>query len=411
MSGTAHTADLTAVREDRRHLGPLAGKVIRTAGAAGVACLGLALVLALTDGGVRRFLFAYTTAFAYVLSLMLGGLFFVLVMHLTKAGWNITVRRAGELCGAAAPILAILFLPILGTVIAGSGVLFPWADPERAASDHLIAVKGAWFGRAFFTARWLVFFAVWTWLGRGYFKRSVEQDESGDPELTRRMETLSAPAMILFALTTTFASFDLLMSLDPHWYSTIFGVYFFSGSVVGFLAFAILVYRFLQRAGLLRRSVTVEHYHDLGKLLFAFIFFWGYIAFSQFMLIWYGNIPEETEWFQVRQHGSWVAVALALLFGHFLIPFPGLLSRHAKRRLGLLTFWAFWMLAAHYVDMYYIVMPNYDPQAAPLHVVDLLAWVGMLGLFTAAVTWIGRHCSLIPVKDPRLPEAVAFENT
>ncbi len=406
-----HQVDLEAVRNERRHLGELAPKVIRIALGLGIVGVASGVVFALIGAGWRHFLFSYTAAFAYVLSLALGGMFFVVVKHLTKAGWNVTVRRIGELSAATLPFLFLLFLPILGVVLAGSGELFRWADPEVARTDHLIHAKAPWLNPTSFALRWVLFFVIWTVISRFFFKRSVEQDESGDPALTKRMEFLSAPSMILFALTLTFASFDLLMSLDAHWFSTIFGVYYFSGAVVGFLSFAILAYMFLQRFGILQSAVTVEHYHDLGKLLFAFVFFWGYIAFSQYMLIWYGNIPEETVWFQHRQSGTWAGVAIVLLFGHFLIPFPGLLSRHAKRKLGILAFWAAWMMIMHYVDIYYIVMPNFDSHHAPLHVMDITVWIGMTSLFVALVAWVGRHCSLLPVKDPRLSEALAFENS
>ena len=175
------------------------------------------------------------------------------------------------------------------------------------------------------------------------------------------MQAFSPISLILYAITVTLASFDLLMSLDPHWYSTIYGVYYFSGCAVGIFATLIILSVLLQRWGLLRETITAEHYHDLGKFLFGFVFFWGYIAFSQYMLIWYANIPEETIWYGRRGTSTvdymitltwpWGAISVALLFGHLLIPFAGLLSRHAKRRKPVLVFWAVWLLVFHWIDV------------------------------------------------------------
>ena len=191
---------------------------------------------------------------------------------------------------------------------------FAWADPAKVAGNALLAHKAPYLSPAFFIVRWLFYFLVWGWLAKSFLKRSVRQDSSGDPAETLAMERLSGPALLLLAATMTFASFDWLMSLSPEWFSTIFGVYFFSGAMVAFLAAVIVFAMILQASGRLSESVTVEHYHDLGKLLFAFVIFWGYIAFSQYLLIWYANIPEETDWLLVRQRGGWTAVSLLLLF-------------------------------------------------------------------------------------------------
>jgi len=200
------------------------------------------------------------------------------------------------------------------------------------------------------------------------------------------------------------------MSLDPHWYSTIFGVYFFSGAFLAAIALLILVANAVQRAGLLRRVITREHYHDLGKFLFAFVVFWAYIAFSQYMLIWYGNIPEETEWFLRRQSNGWGWVGLALLFGHFLLPFVALLSRYPKRHKRLLVVAAAWVLAMHWVDMFWLVMPEASPGAFTFHVVDLTVLLGLGGLATAAFARALRDRALVPERDPRLIESLTFEN-
>ena len=191
------------------------------------------------------------------------------------------------------------------------------------------------------------------------------------------MERVSYPALILFAVTITFAAFDWIMSLTPHWYSTIFGVYYFSGAVVGLLATVILILFGLQKVGHLTSTVTLDHYHELGKLLFAFVVFWGYIAFSQYMLIWYANIPEETVWYLPRQQSCWIAVSLILLFGHLLIPFFGLMSRSAKRRPAVLAFWAAWLLVVHWLDVHYLIMPHVVKETFPVGPIDICCVLGV----------------------------------
>ena len=197
-----------------------------------------------------------------------------------------------------------------------------------------------------------------------FHRTSVKQDTSGETALTLRMERLSAPGMIVFALTLNFAAFDLLMSLDAHWFSTIFGVYYFAASVLGFLAVIPTILYAMQWRGILANAVTVEHYHDLGKLMFAFVVFWAYIAFSQYMLIWYANIPEETMWFLKRQTGDWAAVSLILLFGHFVVPFLLLVSRMIKRRPMALAVTGLYVALMCWVDMYWLVVPEFSPGVA-----------------------------------------------
>jgi hypothetical protein len=241
-------------------------------------------------------------------------------------------------------------------------------------------------------------------------RTSVAQDASGDPALTLRMERLSAPGMVLFALSLNFAAFDLLMSLDAHWFSTIFGVYYFAASVVAFVAVMPKILYGLQMRGILKNAVTVEHYHDFGKLLFGFIVFWAYIAFSQYMLIWYGNLPEETEWFLKRQTGDWTTVSLLLIFGHFLIPFVLLVSRMIKRRPLLLALTGGYVLIMCWIDIYWLVIPEFSPAVARFGLLDILCLLGLNGLYSAAIVLRLRKHSVVAEKDPRLDESLAFEN-
>jgi hypothetical protein len=372
----------------------------------------------------RAFSASYLVNFTYFLSISLGALFFVVLQHIVRAGWSVTVRRPAEILAANLSWLAVLFLPILVPLLLGMpGAYFKWLNPERIAESPLLQGKQPYLNLPFFTVRAGFYFLVWGAAAWFFFRQSIRQDASGDPALTRRMEKAAPAAMILFALTITFAAFDWLMSLEPDWFSTIFGVYYFAGSVVAGLAALILFAMTLQKncsAGVPPASsagtaapqcaITVEHYHDLGKLLLGFVVFWGYIAFSQYMLIWYANIPEESVWYLARQTGPWVWVVLGLLFGNLLIPFLGLLPREVKRRKMMLGFWAVWLLAVHWIDVYWLVMPTFAPDRLPFGVLDVCCFAAVGCLFLAGVMRTARRCSLVPLRDPRLDESLAFEN-
>jgi hypothetical protein len=411
---STHDTSPSAVSRDFPEAAGFGAAGLRLAGVTGavgaIALLGaLALAWPAADAG-HRFLYAYLPAFTFFLTISLGALFFVVLQHLTRAGWSIAVRRVAELLASNLALLAVLALVVVVPTLLGKGSLYEWADPVRAQTDAVIHAKAGYLNGPFFALRIAVYFALWVALARWYLGRSTAQDAGGDPTLTTAMETRAAPAMIVFALTATFGAFDLVMSLDPHWYSTIFGVYVFAGSALGFFAVLALVMMALQGRGRLVHVFTAEHYHDVGKLLFAFVFFWGYIAFSQFMLIWYANIPEETRWYRDRFAGGWLVLSLVLLFGHLLVPFVGLLSRVAKRRKPLLAFWSVFLLVMHYVDLYWLIVPTGDFDGVPFGVVDLLCIVGVGGLYAAGFLTLGRSRALVPVRDPRLSESLAFEN-
>jgi hypothetical protein len=362
------------------------------------------------DDSLARFSASYLVSYAYYLSISLGALFFVVLQHLVRAGWSVAVRRLAEILAANLLWWPLLFLPLLVPVLMGKSQIYVWANPGAVAGDALLQWKSPYLNGPFFAARAVGYFVVWALLARFYFATSVRQDVSGDPELTRRMEKFSPVALILFGLTVTFAAFDWLMSLDPKWFSTIYGLYYFSGCAVAAVAALILLAMAVQGRGQAVREITTEHYHDLGKLLLGFIVFWGYMAFSQYMLIWYANIPEETVWYLTRQTGFWVWVTLALLFGHLLIPFLGLLSREMKRRKALLGFWAAWMLVVHWVDLYWLVMPGLFPERPPFGIMDVCCIVGLGCLFVAGIVRTAGRCSPVAMKDPRLGESVGFGN-
>jgi hypothetical protein len=228
--------------------------------------------------------------------------------------------------------------------------------------------------------------------------------------VSARLRRFAGPAIIVLALTQTFASIDWIVSLTPHWYSTMFGVYFFAGSFVGFIALLSVVAAAMRGAGLLETVITAEHLQDLGKFLFAFTAFWAYIAFSQFFLIWYANLPEETIWFKARLEGSWEIVSLLLMAGHFGVPFFYLMGRAVKRRGWTLAVGGTWLLAMHFVDIYWQVMPTLHPEGVRPSALDVAAFVAVGGCFVAAASWLMRQQALVPMRDPRLAESLAFEN-
>jgi hypothetical protein len=375
----------------------------------------LALLVAVRLGqrtGWAVFFRSYLLDYCFVLSLALGALFFVMLQHLTRAGWSVSVRRLAELAAGTMPLLAVLFVPLLVPLMGGMASVWPWTSPDAAAHDAsgLLQHKQPYLNVHFFILRCVVYFATWIALARFFLRISVAQDATGDPRLTQRMQWWSGPGMVLYGLTVTFFAIDALMSLHPHWYSTIFGVHFFSGCLVGFFALLALLMYGVQRAGALTQAIGVEHYHDVGKLAFGFVVFWAYIAFSQYLLIWYANLPEETAWYRPRQGDTWwTGVSLLLLFGHFVAPFIALLSRWPKRRKGLLAAAAAWLLVMHWLDLYYLVGPRphgAESATAPLHGTDIALLVGLGGLFLFALLRLMTRHALLAERDPRLAEAL-----
>jgi len=395
------------ITTEPRHLEGRATKwVVIAALVGGIGIAGSYFLASGTEGGMDYLLQTYLVSFAFFLSLSLGALFFVMLQHVTRAGWSVVIRRIAEAVAANVWLMALLAIPIL----LGLEHLYHWAHPGAADHDVLIAAKTGFLNAQFFMIRVAVYFGIWSILAWFFYRTSKAQDHNGDPALTRRMEVLSAPGIVLFALSLNFAAFDLLMSLDPHWFSTIYGVYFFSASVLLFFAVMPKILVWLQMQGLLKNAVTVEHYHDIGKFMFAFTVFWAYIAFSQYMLIWYGNIPEETEWFLKRQTGGWTAISLTLIFGHFVLPFLMLLSRHVKRRPRLLAVIGVYVSAMCWIDMYWLVIPEFSPGVARFGLLDITVYLGMAGVYSALLVWRLGRTTLVPERDPRLEESLAFEN-
>jgi hypothetical protein len=391
---------VTTSHFERIPLPPLQAGKTRTVLAI-LAAVTVVLCVAGAINDTERFLASYLVAMLFALSLALGALFWVMLHHLTGAGWSVVVRRVPEQLSRTLPWLALLFIP----VVLGMRSLYSWSDVGHPP-DAILQAKHNYLNIPFFLVRSVLYFGVWVWLALRLSTWSARQDIDKDLAYTQKMRRISAPGMVLLGVTTTFASFDWIMSLDPHWYSTIFGVYFWAGSIVGSLATLIILVVLLRSLGTLASVVSAEHLHDLGKLLFSFVIFWAYIAFSQYFLIWYANIPEETAWYVRRLEGGWLGVALALVLGHFALPFVVLLARSAKRNGLVLGFVALGVLGFHYVDLYWQIMPQLLSHGPAIHWLDGTTLVAVLASCGLVVLHGMRRDALIPVGDPQLLDSL-----
>ena len=390
------------------NLPPFTGGRSLMLGSFAVGIAGLSLTLLGGLASPRPALLAYLIAFVYWLGLAVGTTTLVLANHAAGARWNVTVRRLGESIGATVPIFALLFIPL----VLGARHIWFWVAPEMPVSKEMLALlahKRIYLNMTAFTLRAVVYFAVWCGIAWRLRALSLEQDESGDPALTLALRRLSAPGLLFFVLTMTFASFDWLMSLQPTWYSTIFGLYIHAGAFVCSLALICLIVTGLRSSDEpWGRLITVDHQHNLAKLLLAFTAFWAYMAFSQYMLIWVGNLPEELQWIVSRSRGVWRPVGQLILFGQFLIPFFILLSRKVKRTTGRLAALSVWFLFIHYVDLYWVVMPASGLDQLGLHWTHFTAFFGIGGVSVAAAVFLLRGVRPVPVKDPFLEDSLRY---
>lgn len=392
-----------------------------------VAAAGIGGSLLLSFGDLTRFMHTYLVSFCFVLSISVGCLFFVTIMHLTRAGWSVTLRRIAELYAMCALPLGLLFLPILIPMMWGSADVYPWnevgysihsGDTSGISTRPPIeALKADFLNFNFFAVRVIAYFLIWGFMAWFYLRNSLNQDATGDKKFTNRSQAFSAPLLILFAVTVVFSSFDFEMSLSPLWFSTMFPVYYFAGAFLASICTILLTAMWLQRTGRVTDEITLDHYHDLGKLMQGFVIFWGYIAFSQFLLIWYANIPEETFWYRVRFEPGWAGLSLILLIGHLFIPFFLLMGRGLRRNKKVLAGSAIFLLVMHWVDHYWLIMPQVETDTLTSRftmtgmglVADLACLVGMIGVYIALFCLVTRDRALVPLKDPRLGEALNHE--
>jgi hypothetical protein len=354
----------------------------------------------------KEFFASYLTAFSFFLAIALGSFFFVFVQHLARSAWSVTIRRVSETVAMNLPWMFILFIPIL---IFMKDIL-PWIDPEVRAHDHLIHAKEGYLNPTFLWIRVIFCFLVWGGFSWYFLTTSRKQDESKDPALTMKMGKVAAVAAILFTITQTLYALDWIMSLDPHWFSTMFGVYYFAGSVVAQYCFLILVSAILRKKTGRKDIFRTDNFHDAGKLLFGHNVFWTYIGFSQFFLIWYANIPEETLFFAHRAVGNWKTISLMLPWCHFAIPFLYLMSWHVKRNIVALSVGCVWLLTMCYIDIFWLIKPNFEHHGPHFGISDVGSLLAVGGLFLFLFIRRLNAANLIPAGDPRLPDCLTYDN-
>ncbi len=350
----------------------------------------------------QRSAFNNIILFLFVASLAAGSIFLIALEYLTGAVWSVPMRRVNEFLAALTPLVPLLALPLLLNM---RGV-FVWTHPDAAFADPVIGAKEAYLNTTFFVARFLIVIVAWLLFYVLMTRNSLRQDATGDARLTTANNRLGAIFMPVFAVTITVTAVDWAMSLEPHWYSTIFGVYYFSGTVVAAVAAATLVIVLLNERGYFP-SLRRDHYYSLGALMFAFLNFWAYIAFSQFLLIWYANLPEETFWFMKRWVHGWQYVSVLLIVMQFAVPYAVLLPQDAKMDPKRLKLMAIWLLIAHYLDMYWLVMPTCSPSVT-LSWSDLAFPLLGVGLVIVTLGSRMRRHNLVPVGDPKLERGLSF---
>ncbi|RME98384.1 MAG: hypothetical protein D6768_17460 [Chloroflexi bacterium] len=354
-----------------------------------------------------QFFQSYLLGYIFVLSIPLGHLGILMIHHLVGGKWGFSIRRILESGAMTLPVMALLYIPI----IVGYGYLYPWTDPATVAESHLLQYKEPWLNVPFFIVRTVIYFIIWSGLAFLLNKWSLQQDKSDDPTaITTRLKNLSAPGMILFILTTTFAAYDWGMSLDPLWFSSMYGVIFFAGHAVAAVATAILVANFIaKRNQKFADRVDIYVFNDLSNFLLAFVSFWAYVSFSQYLIIWASNLPETITWYVVRTQNGWQVPATMLIFLGFAVPFALLLSRKNKRNIKLLIGLSVWVLVMRYVDFFWILMPTFSPYGFYFHWLNLVIPVGLAGIWLFLFIRQLKGKPLLAQNDPRFHEAAVHE--
>ncbi|HKS27548.1 MAG TPA: hypothetical protein VJS44_06995 [Pyrinomonadaceae bacterium] len=381
------------------------GRLQRLALIAGIVALAVCAIGALlSPGGKTQFFHAYLMAYVFWTGVSIGSLAIMMLHHLSGGGWGLVIRRIMEAATRVIPLMFILFLPL----ILGIGTLYEWAHPlSEIAPGHreLIQHKQPYLNIPFFIGRFVFYFAVWGLLTYLLNKLSLEQDRTANPELRKRMQGISGPGIVFFGLTVTFAATDWIMSLEPEWFSTIFGLLIMVGWGLSALAFIIIAASRLVTRPPLEGVMVPLHFHDLGKLLLAFVMLWAYFGFSQFLLIWYGNLPEEIPWYLRRMRSGWAYVGLVLVLFHFAVPFFLLLSRNLKRHARTLSIIAALLIVMRFVDLFWMIAPVAEVHGGGALSVILNYWmylltpIGIGGLWLAYFAYQLRQRALLPVND------------
>jgi hypothetical protein len=381
-------------------------RVVTVGGGLGV--LFLILTFAGAALNAREAFYSYLVAFAYWCGIAIASIVLLMIMHAMKARWVTVLRRPMEVMAASIGVFVVLAIPL----VIGMKHLYVWVDPPADLGKEtlrLLAHKRPYLNPTFFVIRLGIYFVLWVFLAQRLYGLSKRQDATGDVKLLQRQRSLAAGGLPFIALTFSFAAFDWLMSLNPTWFSTIFGVYYFAGSFVSALAMLSVVSWLSARdKTLFGAFITPEHTHNVGKLMLAFTCFWTYIAFSQLLLIWIAGLPEEIPFYIVRFRAQWAWVGGLLIFGHFFVPFGLLLSRARKRDARRLSRVGIWLVLIHYVDIYWLVIPTLHPEGFSFHWTALTAFLGVGLVSVAFAVWRLQGQYALPIKDPYLAFSLRY---
>lgn len=366
--------------------------------------LGVLMMIAAFAVDHERASFNGIISLMFLLSIGMGSLFVIALEYLVNADWSIPFRRIAEILSVVVFVVPLLSIPLFFNL----HDLFHWTHIEDVLKDPILRNKMPYLNEQFFSIRsaatFLLMIIFWYFLAG----RSFKQDKSPTANYRKTTTKFSAAFMPVFAITLTAMAIDWMMSLEPHWFSTIYGVYYFAGSFSVTLAVITLISILLNERKLMSGGISRDHFYNFGGLMFAFTNFWAYIAFSQFLLIWYANIPEETFWFLHRWEGSWIAVSIGMVIIHFIVPYAMLLPQPAKSDPARLKFVAVWMIFAHFYDLYWLVMPTYSPHSAPVSWMELYPAVLCAGIVITAFMLFAKNKNLLPIGDPKLPKGLDF---
>ena len=367
----------------------------------GVALSALLILGAFIDRA--QFFHAYLVGFIFWTGITIGSLALLMLQHLTGGAWGLIIRRVLEASTRTLPLILLGFVP----VVIGLNQIYPWTNRAEMNQVPALREKAAhYLNPPFFIGRALVYFAIWSLLAVLLNWLSLQQDRTNNSELKKRLQIVSGPGLGVLILTITFAAIDWVMSLDPAWSSTIFGLIFVASWSLSALAFGILSMSWLSKREPMNAVVRTSHFHDWGNLLLALVMLWTYFAFSQYLIIWSANLPEETVWYVARKHGGWGAIALGIVILQFVFPFMTLLSRAAKKSPQKLAMLAVLILAMRVVDVIWLIEPSYNREHFHLSWMDIVAPMAMGGLWLATFAWQLQKRSLVPINDPQLEQAL-----